>query len=113
MLSIVDPRPARHERKPEQQIAKRIEGDLSETAKTEADRETAHHEKRSAVTNRKSPPNFRVISEHVAGCRELIMFVTLFCGLLPSCPSGENPVIVMKLNPRSRGLGDILGMPTS
>ena len=39
--------------------------------------------------------------------------VTLFCGLFPSSPNGEKPVIVMKLNPRSRARGEIAGKPTS
>src|SRR4030095_5153059 len=35
----------------------------------------------------------------------------LFCGLFPPSPSGEKPVMVVKLNPASRGIGETVGKP--
>ena len=39
--------------------------------------------------------------------------VTLCWGLLYSSPIGENPEIVMKLSPKSRGFDDSSGRPTA
>jgi hypothetical protein len=40
------------------------------------------------------------------------MLVALSCGVVNSSPSGEKPVTVIWLNPKSRGLEEISGSPT-
>ena len=108
VLGVIDTRAAGQQRKAQQQIAKRIDGDLSERRKLKRPRDSTSR-KAFCWAKRMSPPNFirwlpRDIRRRVENLIDV--FVTLFCGLLPSSPSGENPVTVMKLNPKSRGFGD-------